>query len=207
MLHIILIEPRIPQNTGNIGRLCVAANATLHLIHPLGFCLSEKSLKRAGLDYWQYLHKCEWDSVEHFWRSYPLDSKHFFLTTKAHKPYYHARFDAGLDYWQYLHKCEWDSVEHFWRSYPLDSKHFFLTTKAHKPYYHARFDKECFLYFGREDGGISEKILQQHASQCLTIPMAAQARSLNLATSVGIVAYEAIRQLQATSPISAPIAP
>lgn len=160
MLHIILIEPRIPQNTGNIGRLCVATNATLHLIHPLGFCLSEKSLKRAGLDYWQYLHKCEWDSVEHFWRSYPLDSKHFFLTTKAHKPYYHARFD-----------------------------------------------KECFLYFGREDAGISERILNANNKQCLTIPMAAQARSLNLATSVGIVAYEAIRQLQATSPISAPIAP
>ena len=147
MLHIILIEPRIPQNTGNIGRLCVAANATLHLIHPLGFCLGEKSLKRAGLDYWQYLQKYEWDSVEHFW---------------AH--------------------------------YPLDSRHFFLTTKADKPYYHARFDKECFLYFGREDAGISEEILRANASQCLAIPMTAQARSLNLATSVGIVAYEVLRQ-------------
>lgn len=145
MLHIILIEPRIPQNTGNIGRLCVATNATLHLIHPLGFSLSDKLLKRAGLDYWQYLTKHEWDSLAHFWEHYPLDSRHFFLTTKAQTPHFHAHFGA-----------------------------------------------ECFLYFGREDAGIDERILQ--GKQCLRIPMSAHARSLNLATSVGIVAYEALRQ-------------
>lgn len=148
MLHIVLIEPRIPQNTGNIGRLCVATNAVLHLIHPLGFTLDEKHLKRAGLDYWQHLEKYEWDNITHFWQ-------------------YHTP----------------------------DSKHFFLSTKAKTPYYQANFQKECFLYFGREDAGISETILKTYATQTLTIPMSKHARSLNLATSVGIVAYEALRQI------------
>ena len=147
MIHIILIEPRIPQNTGNIGRLCVGANAMLHLIHPLGFNLDEKALKRAGMDYWENLNKKEWDNLEHFWGSYPIDSNHFFLSTKSSKPYYEASFK-----------------------------------------------QECFLYFGREDAGIDEDILRDHWDQTLTIPMAKIARSLNLATSVGIVLYEAIRQ-------------
>lgn len=149
MLHIILIEPRIPQNTGNIGRLCVAMDATLHLIHPLGFRLDDKLLKRAGLDYWADLKKCEWDDLAHFW---------------AH--------------------------------YPLDERHFFLSTKASRAYYEARFEEECFLYFGREDAGIDERILESNAAQCLRIPMSAKARSINLATSVGIVAYEALRQVR-----------
>ncbi len=148
MIHIVLIEPRIPQNTGNIGRLCVAANASLHLIYPLGFYLNEKAIKRSGMDYWQNLKKYEWNDLAHFWEHYPLDSRHYFLTTKTNTPYYQATFE-----------------------------------------------KECFLYFGREDAGIDETILQAHQSQTLTIPMAKIARSLNLATSVGIVLYEAIRQI------------
>ena len=147
MIHIILLQPRIPQNTGNIGRLCVAGEARLHLIHPLGFHIDDKSLKRAGMDYWQDLDKKEWECVEDFW------------------------------------KC-----------YPIDSNHYFFSTKATKILYEARFKKECFLYFGREDAGIDKHILQANATQMLKIPISRKARSLNLATSVGIALYEALRQ-------------
>ena len=64
LFNIVLVEPQIPQNTGNIGRLCVAANAKLHLIYPLGFSTQEKDLRRAGLDYWQHLEVYEWNSGE-----------------------------------------------------------------------------------------------------------------------------------------------
>ncbi|PAF49145.1 RNA methyltransferase [Helicobacter sp. 12S02232-10] len=149
MINIVLIEPRIPQNTGNIGRLCVAANARLHLIHPLGFSIDEKSLKRAGMDYWQNLKLSEWENSEHFWKAHPIDKKHFFLSTKAKKLYYEGDFED-----------------------------------------------ECFLYFGREDAGLDEKILFQNPDQTLKIPMTQGTRSINLATAVGAVLYEAIRQTE-----------
>ena len=107
MLHIVLFEPRIPQNTGNIGRLCVASGTTLHLIHPLGFSTSQKELKRAGMDYWSRLLVCEWSNIEHFWESHPFGLGHFLVSTKAKTPYfdivfspdsyfYFGREDAGV---------------------------------------------------------------------------------------------------------------
>ncbi|WP_285818720.1 tRNA (cytidine(34)-2'-O)-methyltransferase [Helicobacter bilis] len=95
LFHIVLVEPQIPQNTGNIGRLCVAANAVLHLIHPLGFSTKEKDLKRAGLDYWQCLEVYEWANLESFWQTYTPDSTHFFFSTKAKKLYFHADLKHG----------------------------------------------------------------------------------------------------------------
>ena len=85
--HIVLVEPQIPQNTGNIGRLCVATDSILHLIHPLGFSVEQKELKRAGLDYWQ--------NLKAFWESYPMDERHFFFSTKAKKLHYQADFSQG----------------------------------------------------------------------------------------------------------------
>lgn len=93
--HIVLVEPRIPQNTGNIGRICVGGGAVLHLIKPLGFHLTQKEIKRAGLDYWQFLEYYTWDSLEDFWKHYPIDTKHFFLTTKAKKLHYDGNFSKG----------------------------------------------------------------------------------------------------------------
>lgn len=93
--HIVLVEPQIPQNTGNIGRLCVATNSVLHLIHPLGFSTGQKELKRAGLDYWQYLEVYEWQSLNLFWQHYPVDKRHFFFSTKAERLYYEADFSQG----------------------------------------------------------------------------------------------------------------
>lgn len=149
MINIVLVEPRIPQNTGNIGRLCVALNARLHLIYPLGFVLDDKYLKRAGMDYFREVSLVKWDSLEAF------------LTLNA-----------------------------------IDERHFFLSTKAQRSYFEAKFCDECFLYFGREDKGLPESLLDTHSTQSYKIPMQNNARSLNLSNAVSIVAYEAIRQIK-----------
>lgn len=90
-LNIVLFEPEIPQNTGNIARTCAALRATLHLVHPLGFSLSEKHLKRAGLDYWSLLTIKEYSSVEDFLSQHGCDNLYFF-TTKARKLYTETSF-------------------------------------------------------------------------------------------------------------------
>lgn len=147
MLHVVLLEPEIPPNTGNIGRLCLAAGARLHLVKPLGFSLDDKFLKRAGLDYWREVDVQVWDSWE---------------VLRAGQ--------AGLGRW------------------------FFLTTKTPRAYWDASFRDGDFLVFGRETRGLPEPLLAEHAEDTLTIPMKPQTRSLNLATAVGIVLYEAVRQ-------------
>jgi tRNA (cytidine/uridine-2'-O-)-methyltransferase len=85
-LHIVLFEPEIPQNTGNIARTCAAVGATLHLVHPLGFSLSEKHLKRAGLDYWPLLTLREYSGIEEFMEQKGTENLYFF-TTKAQRIY------------------------------------------------------------------------------------------------------------------------
>lgn len=152
MLHVVLIEPEIPPNTGNIARLCLAAGARLHLVEPLGFSLDEKALRRAGMDYWQKCDVRVWPSFEKL-RENAAESRFFFFTTKVQRPYWEQSFAPG---------------DH--------------------------------LVFGRETKGLPESLLQAHAAQCLTIPMQAGARSLNLATAAGIVLYEAIKQITATRP-------
>ena len=83
-LHIVMVEPEIPQNTGNIARTCAALGAKLHLVHPLGFKISEKAVKRAGLDYWDKLDIEEHVSVEEFLKKYkPEENNMFFVTTKG----------------------------------------------------------------------------------------------------------------------------
>jgi tRNA (cytidine/uridine-2'-O-)-methyltransferase len=147
VLHIVLVEPEIPPNTGNIARLCLAAGARLHLIEPLGFSLDEKALKRAGMDYWEKCDVKVWPSFDEL-RAASENARFFFFTTKTRRPYWEERFSDG-DY----------------------------------------------LVFGRETKGLPESLLAAHPDSCLTIPMQAEARSLNLATSAGIVLYEAVRQL------------
>lgn len=145
--HVVLVEPQIPQNTGNVGRLCVATNAVLHLIHPLGFSTSQKELKRAGLDYWQHLEVYEWQNLDTLWQKFPLDSKHFFFSTKGVQYHYNAPLSHG-----------------------------------------------GFLYFGREDAGLDNKLLLENKERVYKLPMKNGIRSINLATSVGAVLYEALRQ-------------
>ncbi len=146
MLNIVLHEPEIPSNTGNIGRTCVAAGTRLHLIEPLGFRLDEKDLKRAGMDYWQDLDVTTYVSYEEFLEKNP------------------------------------------------GAKIYMATTKARKVYTEVTYEPDCFLMFGKESAGIPEEILVENEENCVRIPMAGETRSLNLANSVAIVLYEALRQ-------------
>jgi tRNA (cytidine/uridine-2'-O-)-methyltransferase len=92
MFNVVLVRPEIPPNTGNVGRLCLATQSTLHLVKPLGFSLDHRQLKRAGLDYWNEVSLKLWDSFDALQRSQPPDANYFFLTTKSTRPYYEARF-------------------------------------------------------------------------------------------------------------------
>lgn len=147
MFNVVLIEPEIPPNTGNIGRLCLATGSCLHLVQPLGFEIDDRQLQRAGLDYWKEVDVRMWRSFAELQAAQPDRARYFFMTTKTSRPYYE---------------------EHFW---PDD-----------------------FLVFGRETKGLPETLLEANRERLLTIPMQGT-RSLNLATAVAIVLFEAARQL------------
>ena len=93
-LHIVLVEPEIPPNTGSIARLCGATNTMLHLVHPLGFRTDDKHLKRAGLDYWPFVSIRHWPDFETFLQAQD-ETDLFLLTTKVSRPYTQARFHPG----------------------------------------------------------------------------------------------------------------
>lgn len=95
MVNIVLVNPKIPQNVGNIGRTCVALGATLHIILPIPFEISDKQIKRAGLDYWPDLKLFIWDNLEHFYINHPFGQNHFFATTKTKKLYFDFKFSDG----------------------------------------------------------------------------------------------------------------
>jgi len=90
-MHIVLHQPEIPANTGNIGRTCVATGTSLHLIEPLGFRLDEKSIKRAGMDYWEHLNVIRYMNYQEFLEKHP-NAKIWMATTKAKKVYTEAEF-------------------------------------------------------------------------------------------------------------------
>ena len=94
MFNVVLVEPEIPQNTGNIARTCAATSCTLHLVKPLGFEISDKYLKRAGLDYWEFVEVKIWDSFDALVAAYPAGNYYFF-TTKGRKRHCDASFKEG----------------------------------------------------------------------------------------------------------------
>jgi tRNA (cytidine/uridine-2'-O-)-methyltransferase len=147
LLHIVLHEPEIPQNAGNIGRTCVAIGARLWLVRPLGFRLDERRLRRAGLDYWEHLD----------WRA--------------------------VDGWQELRSCLPDA--RFW----------YFTKTVDRPHWEAEFRLQDVLVFGSESRGLPPSLLAAAGERCLRIPMRDSVRSLNLAASVAVGAYEAMRQI------------
>jgi tRNA (cytidine/uridine-2'-O-)-methyltransferase len=142
----VLHQPEIPQNTGNIGRTCVAIGAKLWLVKPLGFELSEKQVRRAGLDYWKDL---QWEVVDH-WDALPPKIPDF----------------------------------HPW----------FFSKSATQVYTTVTYRRGDALVFGSETAGLPPSLLNRQPDRSVRIPISSRVRSLNLANSVAIAAYEALRQ-------------
>jgi tRNA (cytidine/uridine-2'-O-)-methyltransferase len=94
-LNVVLVEPEIPPNTGNVARLCAATGTTLHLIEPLGFKLDDAQLKRAGLDYWQHLQWHRWPDWPAFQKQLAPAARLWLIESKGPRPYAEARFQAG----------------------------------------------------------------------------------------------------------------
>ena len=93
--NLVLVHPQIPNNTGAIGRLCVNAGASLHLIKPIAFDIDEKAVRRAGLDYWDKLDLHVWEDLDDFFQNNPISDNAHFATTKTDKPYFDAAFKNG----------------------------------------------------------------------------------------------------------------
>ncbi|MBH10362.1 MAG: tRNA (uridine(34)/cytosine(34)/5-carboxymethylaminomethyluridine(34)-2'-O)-methyltransferase TrmL [Candidatus Marinimicrobia bacterium] len=149
MLTVVLYEPQIPPNTGNIGRLCAATETNLHIVGDIGFDLDNKKMKRAGLDYWKHIN---------------------------------------FEYYPDLNKYHQNMVEY--------NRFHLLTTKSPYSYTSRKFMANDFIVFGSETAGINEKLLKAHWNSTCTIPIKnLNIRSLNLANSVGIVVFEALRQI------------
>lgn len=149
--QIVLVEPEIPPNTGNIARLCAATRSHLHLVEPLGFRIDEQAVRRAGLDYW------------------PL------VQLSTHPDYGTAR---GLI-----------------RAALPSARHFLFTGKASVSYLDVRYRPGDVLVFGRESSGLPESLLAAYPDELVGIPTLGPVRSLNLANSVAIALYEALRQV------------
>ena len=148
MVNIVLVEPEIPMNTGNIARTCAATRSRVHLVEPLGFDVSDRAVKRAGLDYWPMVDLTVYPGLDALFAAHP---------------------EAAEDLW-------------------------LATTKAPRDYTRAEFRDGCWLFFGKETAGLPEWFRMAHYDRCIRIPMRPDARSLNLANSAAILAYEALRQ-------------
>lgn len=147
-MKIALIQPEIPQNTGNIGRLCVATNTPLYLVRPLGFHIESKEIRRSGLDYWDYLDFTVVDSIDEIRMQNPK------------------------------------------------SRLWFLSTKGKRSYTEISYKESDILVFGNEGCGLPPALYEEERKNLVSIPMREKVRSLNLATAVGIVLYEAYRQIK-----------
>jgi tRNA (cytidine/uridine-2'-O-)-methyltransferase len=156
--HVVLVEPKIPPNTGSIGRTCVAAGAMLHLVGPLGFSVDDRRRRRAGLDYWPHLTWKEYEDLAHFLRA----------------------------------------------ADPPEERSWYAVTGEGRPYVEAAFERGDWLFFGAETEGLPPDLFTPHPERCVTIPMRAEARSINLAVAVGIVLYEGLRRIGWTGSVPAP---
>jgi tRNA (cytidine/uridine-2'-O-)-methyltransferase len=146
-LSVVLIEPQIPPNTGNIARLCAATDTALHIVEPMAFRLDDPQLKRAGLDYWDH-----------------------------------------VDLWTHPG----------WRAFRESisrERCLYFSSHGHRSYLEAPFQSNSVLVFGNETGGMPRRIREKHPDQLFRIPMRDCVRSLNLSTAVGIVLYDALRQV------------
>src|SRR5215831_9594336 len=147
MIRVALLEPEIPQNTGNIARLCAATRTPLHIVGVPGFRLDERAVRRAGLDYWPEVSVARHQDLSELNQLLP------------------------------------------------DARFVYFSTKAERSLFDWAFDQNDCLIFGRETRGLPESLLHENWDRALTIPMLnSNVRSLNLANSVSIALYEALRQ-------------
>jgi len=148
-IHIVLVEPEIPPNTGNIARSCAVTGSVLHLVKPLGFSIDDKTMKRAGLDYWPFVELEVHEGLDDFMGRY--GGRNFYLAT----------------------------------------------TKGQASYADVAFRDGDMVLFGKETAGLPRDFIARHADRAIRIPMSRETRlrSLNLANSVNIILFEALRQL------------
>ncbi len=146
MINIVLVEPEIPQNAGNIVRTAACIGAKLYFVKPLGFIMDDKHFKRAGMDYLDFANVTVVDSFQEI------------LAANPNKTFYYA------------------------------------TTKAKHVYTDVKYNDDCFIVFGKESYGLNENLIKHNYDTSVRIPMNESCRSLNLANSVAIIAYEAMRQ-------------
>ena len=151
--HIVLVEPEIPPNTGNVARLCAATRSALHLVGKLGFKIDDHAVRRAGLDYWHL------------------------VDVKTHETL--ADAEGAIV-----------ATQPFGR---VPKRHFF-SGHAERSYLDVRFELGDVLIFGKESVGLSNALLRERAAEVVGIPMSGLVRSHNLANSVAIALYEALRQ-------------
>jgi len=95
VLHVVLLTPEIPHNTGAAGRLCLATGTRLHLVKPLGFSLDDRQVKRVGLDYWKDVDLQVWENWKEFLASVDAEARVYFLTTKTNRPHWEGAFKEG----------------------------------------------------------------------------------------------------------------
>ena len=145
-INIVLFEPQIHANTGNIARSCAVTGASLHLVKPLGFSLDDRHLKRAGLDYWNKLDIHYYENTNEFLSLHEKDELYFF------------------------------------------------SSKGRRSFSDVRYPENVYLIFGKEDTGLSDKIIEKYSDRCLRIPMREGVRCLNLSNSAAIALYEVLRQ-------------
>ncbi len=144
--HIVLVEPEIPPNTGNIARLCGATRSVLHLVGKLGFATDDRTLKRAGLDYWHTVDVRYWRDLDELKGAFP------------------------------------------------EGRFIYTSKKAARSYVEMTFREGDFIVFGKETEGLPEGLLAANQETSVRIPIFGEVRSINLATSAGIILYEALRQ-------------
>lgn len=167
MINVVLVNPEIPNNTGNIVRTCAATGAKLHIIEPCGFSWEDKYLKRSGLDYWDISDV----------KRYP-DFRTFLERNFGDN----AILEGGVP--QMVNATRAKSGAQF----------FFASTKSDHNHSDVVYEADCYVFFGRETKGLEEDLLYENYDRCIRIPMREQARSLNLANSVAIIVYEYHRQ-------------
>lgn len=151
--HIVLVEPEIPPNTGNVARLCAATRCPLHLVGKLGFRIDEHAVRRAGLDYWHLVE------------------------VKTHETL--AAAEQAID------------AEASFKRRP---RRYFFSGHATRSYLDVKFELGDLLIFGKESVGLPAELLKERADEVVGIPMSGLVRSHNLANSVAIALYEALRQ-------------